>query len=409
MPANISDYAPGDIIRSRPFPGGKPVFFDFPLTLAGTYQLLYRTTGSLNESLATATTVMVPEHADFSKLLSYQVEIDSPWDGCYPSYTFQSGATFSSVSSRYSQLFYLTALDHGWVVSVPDHEGPNGAFAAGITQGRATLDGVRAALRSQHITGLSPDATTTLWGYSGGALATTWAAELQPLYAPDLHIAGAAAGGVAANLLDAIPLLNGHVAAGIIALAVIGISRAHPPLVEFLNQHLLPDKKAEFMQAATECIVPAATRFAFQDLLSYFDIGSAIVNEPMLADILYQEGVMGHTGTPGVPLYIYQGVNDELLPISSVDALVNTYCSNGASVQYVRQDFGEHIVVAALGGADAFRWIMDRMNGQPTQSGCQTSTEVTSLLNASDITIFGEFIFNDLVALLGEPLGPVPF
>ncbi|WP_374710713.1 lipase family protein [Rhodococcus sp. USK10] len=37
------------------------------------------------------------------------------------------------------------ALAQGWAVVLPDHQGPNAAYAAGPLAGRITLDGIRAA------------------------------------------------------------------------------------------------------------------------------------------------------------------------------------------------------------------------------------------------------------------------
>lgn len=42
--------------------------------------------------------------------------------------------------------------------------------------GYRVLDGIRAALNSERV-GLSPATPIGLWGYSGGGLASAWAAE----------------------------------------------------------------------------------------------------------------------------------------------------------------------------------------------------------------------------------------
>jgi hypothetical protein len=48
-----------------------------------------------------------------------------------------------------------------------------------------------------------------MWGYSGGSLATEWAAELQPTYAPELNFAGAALGGLVPNITSVLKTING--------------------------------------------------------------------------------------------------------------------------------------------------------------------------------------------------------
>ena len=80
---------------------------------------------------------------------------------------------------------------------VPDAEGQRAGFAAGPEYGMNTLDSMRAAFHSSTV-GLPRDARIALLGYSGGAIASGWAAELAPTYASDVNdrMIGAAIGGV---------------------------------------------------------------------------------------------------------------------------------------------------------------------------------------------------------------------
>ena len=66
-------------------------------------------------------------------------------------------------------------------------------WGAPLEPGYFTLDGIRAALGAERL-GLSPSAPVALWGYSGGGLATAWAAELCADYAPELDIVWAVLG-----------------------------------------------------------------------------------------------------------------------------------------------------------------------------------------------------------------------
>src|SRR5262249_49241845 len=95
---------------------------------------------------------------------------------------------------------------------------------AGQQSGYQTLDGIRAADNFLHA-----DSSTTpvaLLGYSGGSIATQWAEEMAPAYAPELDIAGAAAGGVPADLADGLHYLNGSQSwAGVMPGVLVGVSR----------------------------------------------------------------------------------------------------------------------------------------------------------------------------------------
>ena len=69
-------------------------------------------------------------------------------------------------------------LTAGYTVIVADIEGQKANFAAGPEYGTNTLDSIRAATRSP-LTGL-PSTKIGLFGHSGGAIGTNWAAALAP-------------------------------------------------------------------------------------------------------------------------------------------------------------------------------------------------------------------------------------
>ena len=61
---------------------------------------------------------------------------------------------------------------------------------------------------------MSPSAPIGLWGYSGGGLASAWAAEMCADYAPELDIAGAVLGAPVGDLGHTFRRLNGGFLAG---------------------------------------------------------------------------------------------------------------------------------------------------------------------------------------------------
>ena len=158
-PAGYESATPGSILKSRTIP--YPLAFEGkdPLRIRGAYQLLYRTTDSHGNAEAAITTVLVPNNANPTKLVSYQTAEDSSFVDCGPSYTLQQNSTDSQ---SFEELLILAALDHGCYVSVPDYEGPQAAFVAGIQAGHAVLDSIRAAKASNSLTGLSSTATTVM-------------------------------------------------------------------------------------------------------------------------------------------------------------------------------------------------------------------------------------------------------
>lgn len=72
-------------------------------------------------------------------------------------------------------------------------------------------------------------------GYSGGAIATGWAAKLMGQYAPELldQYAGSAFGGISADFEALRPTMDGTVGIGLYGAALIGqIRGTHPQLAQ---------------------------------------------------------------------------------------------------------------------------------------------------------------------------------
>lgn len=100
-PINISLYAPGDIIASRPVSTDLNGILGLSLSvlsLSGAYQFLYRTADSFGNPAAAVTTVLIPHGANTEKMLSYQTAYDSANINCSPSYAFQAGANTTAVA-----------------------------------------------------------------------------------------------------------------------------------------------------------------------------------------------------------------------------------------------------------------------------------------------------------------------
>src|SRR5262249_37625989 len=147
-------------------------------------------TDALGNAAATPALVIVPDlpapAGGKRPLVSYQVAEDSLATKCAPSYQLQQGVPPENLVAQAEILLIDGLLEHGWSVVVPDYQGPDSAYGAGLQSGRMTLDGIRAA---ESLPQAEVDGSRTkvgMMGYSGGSIATGWAAELQPSYEPEL-------------------------------------------------------------------------------------------------------------------------------------------------------------------------------------------------------------------------------
>jgi hypothetical protein len=127
------------------------------------------------------------------------------------------------------------ALNLGWWVFTTDYEGLDAQFTVGLQSGQAVLDSVRAILREGPNIGLSESPLYALWGYSGGALASSWAAELQPAYAPELDFAGVALGGLTPNVSSVLRTINKGSNVGLAFSGIYGQAKAYPNMTHWLS------------------------------------------------------------------------------------------------------------------------------------------------------------------------------
>ncbi|MFJ4658849.1 lipase family protein [Nocardia sp. NPDC088792] len=396
---------PGEILRVRRI---NPAFFGLLQLNVDAWQLLYRTTNSHGEAIATVTTVLKPRGAAPAggrKLLSYQIAEDSGAQYCAPSYVIQSGAIPADYVNAAETLIPLAAgVGQGWTVALPDYEGANSAYGASRMNAQATLDGIRAVenFEPAQLSGASTPAA--LWGYSGGTIPTSFAAEIKDSYAPELNIVGTASGGTAPTDYAAVVRHNNNgVYAGLISAAFVGLATEYPDMaqvlrdrVDLLGQLVLGSKKVL-------CHPQGAALFPGFNYLGTFQ-GADPLALPAIRDAIADNSLGQHT--PSLPVYFYHAQNDELLPIAGTDAVVDKYCHDGApSVTYVREFAAEHIsgVVTHLPGA--FHWLRDRLDGVPAPTGCTITDPTTTLTDPAFGQALGEILPPMAQALVGQAIG----
>ncbi|KAF7193947.1 Trichothecene C-3 esterase [Pseudocercospora fuligena] len=364
-PHNFEAAAPGAILRLRAARGN---LTSITTNSSEAYQILYRTTNSQYQPTWAVTTFFTPKSsnqtsASNNKLLSYQVPYDSADVDASPSYA-QYGAAFPDVTK---------ALGQGWFVNVPDYEGPNASFTAGVQSGHATLDSIRAVLNSGF--GLEQNGTRyAMWGYSGGALASEWAAELQVQYAQDLSFAGAALGGLTPNVTSVLAATNGGIAAGLIPAGILGLASQYPELLQYIKENLNNEGKYNatgFLMARNQTLAESIGAFVFQNITQYFKNGEQSLSNPLSQRIINRDGIMGYHGVPQMPIFAYKAIKDEISPINDTDKLVDRYCAIGATIKYERNTVGGHTDESTNGDARAFAFLEQVLGGTFNQTGCQ--------------------------------------
>jgi triacylglycerol lipase len=362
-PAGFEHAAPGAVLRSRDvelaFMGLIPQKFTAT-------QLLYRTTDRNGVPEATVTTVLVPTERgpeDVCPVVSYQCAIDAVASRCFPSYALRRGAFAVGALPQFELLLITAALAEGWAVSVPDHEGTHGIWGTPYEPGYRVLDSLRATLGYERF-GLSPSAPVGLWGYSGGGLASAWAAEVAGDYAPELDIAGAVLGSPVGDLGHTFRRLNGTFFSGLPSMVVAALSDVYPELDRVIKRHATEEGHALLEALKKMTTVGAVLRMAHKDLDSYVNRPLAeILDEPEV-QFVFDDIKLGKQA-PAPPVLIVQAVHDSIVSVDVIDELAENYRAAGAAVTYHRDMFSEHILLHPMSAPMTLRWLRDRFAGLP--------------------------------------------
>ncbi|WP_278263581.1 lipase family protein [Nocardia sp. AG03] len=369
-PPAVESLAPGEVVRARPV---ETALFGLVPQRITAWQLLYRTCDLDGRPEVSVTTVLLPADADPARsrpLVSFQCAIDAVAPQCFPSYALRRGAkTMGSIAPLELPIIAM-ALRQGWAVSVPDHEGLGGRFGAAREPGYRALDGARAALTFAPL-GLDASAPVALWGYSGGGLATAWAAELAAEYAPELRLVGAAAGSPVGDPAAAFVRLNGGWFAGFPAAFVAGLRQAYPELDQVLRDHLDDRYQALLGEAEQRSTFALLLRFLRRDVSGHLRAGlDGLLAEPALCRILAD--IEPGTRAPAAPLLVVQGVRDEVIAVADIDAHVERYRRAGATVHYLRIRRGSHLPLEFLVVPVVLDWLADRFAGRAAPTGTTT-------------------------------------
>ncbi|CAO3641911.1 unnamed protein product [Cunninghamella echinulata] len=402
----------GTILKIRSSPHSLAAFSRLPQNVKQVHQILYRTTDALDQPIVTVTTLIEPHNADPSKLVSYQLAEDRPSILCSPSYILQNDdASNNSPWVMQAELLLIdTLLFHGWFVNVPDYEGPKSMFSVGKMNGQAILDAIRAVLASSPTTNLFPSAKVQLWGYSGGAFVTGWAVQLKDTYAPDLNIVGAAMGGTPVNLHDTLNKVNGTPYSMYIFSSILGLSAQYEEFATYVNKVMKPEKRKQLSIMQEQCLSDA---FSNERLEAYLMEPNISFTDDPLPKKYIDASSLGQYKAPTIPLHLYHAANDDIVSFQQVKQLYTQWCTEeegnggGSSIELVKDQFSQHLMLGITGAESAIRFMMDRFDGQPLQYKCKERTAITSLLDSGAPIAFGTDLLSAFSALLGLPIGPL--
>lgn len=353
---------PGDVVSAQP--SAFRVAPGLP-TATSAWKIHYRSTDAQGQPNVVSGTVIVPKDGRTSTrpLVTYAVGTVGLADKCAPSATFPKGTTTEAALIN-------GALLRGWAVAVTDYEGlgtpGEHTYTVGRAEGTAVLDAARAAQRLPQArqAGVTTASPVGIMGYSQGGQASSWAAELAPTYAPELHVKGTATGGVPADLPKVAAYNDGDEDAALVLMSAIGHDAAYPRLhlEKYLN-----DEGAALADTLREGCVAEETQAGAGK-----SIDELTVTDPMDEPDWQQALAADRLGTraPADPVYLYHGTADQIIPYDVGKQLRADWCGLDATVQWQPFPLTDHVTTAVLGSTPAMNWLAARFAGLPTDGNC---------------------------------------
>jgi hypothetical protein len=378
----LASIAPGTILKARTL---QYHFLGIPTPVTA-IQLLYRTTNAQNQPTVNVTSVVRSLTGQSTQAVSYQSFYDSLNPQDEPSQAIAGGLTLGGTLANFEAAAVAALLLQGYNVVIPDTEGESADFAAGPEYGMATLDAIRAAT-SASLTGMNAQTKFGLMGYSGGAIATGWAAALAASYAPDVNrnLVGFAEGGLLVDPAHNLQYVNGALIwSGVIPMALIGVSRSFGiDLTPYMSSYGLKVYNASqnasivnmlgeypgltWQQLAKPQYANPDSVPAFVNAVNKINLGSAPT--PTIPGYIAQGDGGVEEGTLSDPAGI--GTGDGVMVAGDVRALANQYCATGdSSIEYSQFDLLSHVGTAVAWAPLATAWLSDRFAGKAAPSSC---------------------------------------
>jgi pimeloyl-ACP methyl ester carboxylesterase len=285
-------------------------------------------------------------------------------------------------------------LLQGYTVIVPDTEGQTADFSSSPEYGTSTLNSIRAATNSP-LTGLTKTTPVGLFGYSGGAIATGWAAQMAPAYAPDVNrqLVGAAEGGVLVDPAHNLSYVNGSsIWAGIIPMAIIGIARGfHIDITPYLSSYGLQLYNS-LQNASIANVLGQYPGLTFAQLAKPQYANPASI--PVLVKV-ENELNAGSLGSPTIPMFIGQGANgilegtpgnkpgigpgDGVMVAGDVRTLARDFCASGTAVDYTQYNALSHVTTFPVWAPAALAWLDGLFAGSQAANDCSQIAPGNSL------------------------------
>ncbi|MBM4554941.1 lipase family protein [Prescottella equi] len=390
VPASALGGAPGTVVDTQPYPPLLSIPNQQGPWPSGAQRIMYRTTDAHGGATAASGTYFDASlpwiGAGPRPLVVLGPGTQGQGDQCAPSRLFQDGIHYNApldFAVEYEVLQVHALLSRGIDVVVTDYQGLGTAgmhsYVDRRAQGHAMLDAAR-AVKALPGSRIGDDSPIGFWGYSQGGGAAASAAEMQPSYAPDLDVRGTYAGGPPADLRAVAAALDGGLATGLLGYAVNSIYAGYPETRADIDGALAPAGRQALDEIAAQCVPETIARYGLHRTTEWTKDGRSLAELidalPSVSAVVDEQRI--GRSTPGSPVLIVQGRNDDLIPHNQATRLAADWCAQGATVEFRTEEIPPiapgfvvgHGLPMVSGLPSALDWMTDRFDGVPARSGC---------------------------------------
>ncbi len=349
-PDPLASGKPGDVIWSAPFravPG------------ANAWKVLYHSRSVDGSDVAVSGVIVAPTDPappGGRPVISWAHGTHGIADRCAPSRTAKMASLLPSIGKLIAQGYVVVATDYEGLGTPGTHP-----YLVGESEAHGVLDIARAA---QHLPSVHASTKTFVWGQSQGGQATLFAGELAPAYAPDLDLLGVISGAPVTDAAAMFPAAATIPATlGFAVMGMIGMEAAYPDA--HVSDVLTPAALDKTKVVRTKCY--GAVLSAFKQ-----PVDQVIARNP--ADVspfpeLFAADSPGSQPTT-VPMFVYQGLSDDVVYKVFTDKYVQKACALGNTVEYKTFSGKDHYEENAAAEKDVLEWMQARLGGLPAPNTC---------------------------------------
>lgn len=339
-------------------------------TTVDTYVLRFRTIGPDGVPAEAMAQLFVPRASVDDGLLAFAPGSTGLDASCSPANErLRTGSleTYGATALAYAGQGLPTVL--------PDYLGSTEAGAlqpyfVAMAEAAVVLDALRAATEALAEVAPAVDVTGAfIAGYSQGGHATFASADRAAIHAPDVPLAGVLGFGPSGEL-DTLFRDFHYVAPWVVAAyeaTYPGTVRAAEALAEPYASRLAEDARRLCVLGAQQYYPTSAADLFTPAFYEALTSGTLADEFPAWRDLFDRNDTGLDLG--GLPVAIFQGVDDPVVPLDAQDEYVARLCAQGTPVRYANYLRTRH-ETRYVGFGEALDWMRGRLAGAPPPNDC---------------------------------------